>query len=341
MTTFDTRAEVTTRADVSAKAESRAHFHDVLRTLSEGSVNRSFDAYGDIDWDGPGMEVDRTDRRWILPSAIDGLASTQWYQEQTVERQIEIGMWRQANVVKVGLQFENILIRGLQHYTFKLANFNPEFRYCVHEAKEECNHTLMFQELVNRIGIDVPGMPYAMRKLHWLIPLAAGPFKIAFWFGILGGEEPIDHIQKAMLRSDVDLPPVLTRVMQIHVAEEARHISFAHEFIENRILATGPVMRWLLQISTPITMRLLCNWIARPPRAMKNEFNIPTDVWREAYVKGPEWRNLLVEVFGDIRKLVTDVGLMGRTGKIVWKLCRISGKPSRFRSQPSHYLNAA
>ena len=45
--------------------------------------------------------------------------------------------------------------------------------------------------------------------------------------GILGGEEPIDHYQKAMLRDGGELPPAMQRAMEIHIAEEARHISFA------------------------------------------------------------------------------------------------------------------
>lgn len=69
-----------------------------------------------------------------------------WYQAQSRERQIEIGMWRQANVAKVGLHFESILIRGLMNYTFWMPNGSPEYRYCLHESVEECNHTMMFQE---------------------------------------------------------------------------------------------------------------------------------------------------------------------------------------------------
>ena len=103
------------------------------------------------------------DDRWILPGT-DPIGNHPWYRSQSRERQIEIGMWRQANVAKVGLHFENILIRGLMEYSFWVPNGSPEYRYCLHEAVEECNHTLMFQEMVNRIGKDVPGMP---RLLKW------------------------------------------------------------------------------------------------------------------------------------------------------------------------------
>ena len=131
---------------------------EMLNTLSEGSVRRNFNPYTDIDWNSPEFAVIDNDPRWILPKT-DPLGRHSWYQSQPQERQIEIGMWRQANVAKVGLHFESILIRGLMEYAFWVPNGSPEYRYCLHEAVEECNHTMMFQEMVNHIGADVPGMP--------------------------------------------------------------------------------------------------------------------------------------------------------------------------------------
>jgi len=204
-----------------------------LATLSEGSVRRNFNPYTDIAWDSPEFAVVPNDPRWILPDT-DPLGGHPWYQAQSQERQIEIGMWRQANVAKVGLHFENILIRGLMEYAFWVPNGSPEFRYCTHEAIEEGNHTLMFQEMVNHMGVDVPGMPKLLKWIQPLIPLAAGPAPIPFFFGVLAGEEPIDHTQKNILREGTELHPIMERVMAIHVAEEARHISFAHEYLHKR-----------------------------------------------------------------------------------------------------------
>ncbi|WP_131812183.1 AurF N-oxygenase family protein, partial [Mycolicibacterium conceptionense] len=183
-------------------------YTDMLSTLSEGSVRRNFNPYKDIEWDSPEFAVIPNDPRWILP-ATDPMGGHRWYQAQPVERQIEIGMWRQANVAKVGLHFENILIRGLMEYSFWVPNGSPEYRYCLHESVEECNHTLMFQEMVNRIGMDVPGMPRLLKWLQPLIPLAAGPLPIPFFFGVLAGEEPIDHTQKNVLREGKALHPIM------------------------------------------------------------------------------------------------------------------------------------
>ena len=133
-----------------------AQYVDTLTTLSEGSVRRNFNPYTDIDWDSAEFAVTPDDERWILPGT-DPLGKHPWYQAQSRERQIEIGMWRQANVAKVGLHFESILIRGLMNYAFWVPNGSPEYRYCLHESVEECNHTLMFQEMVNRIGARFGG----------------------------------------------------------------------------------------------------------------------------------------------------------------------------------------
>jgi P-aminobenzoate N-oxygenase AurF len=317
-------------------------YTDMLATLSEGSVRRNFNPYTDIDWDSPEFAVIDNDERWILP-ATDPLGRHPWYKAQSVERQIEIGMWRQANVAKVGLHFESILIRGLMEYAFWTPNGSSEYRYCLHEAVEECNHTLMFQEMVNRIGADVPGMPRLLKWVQPLIPLVAGPLPIPFWFGILAGEEPIDHTQKNVLREGKMLHPIMERVMAIHVAEEARHISFAHEYLRKRIPHLSRRKRFWLSIYVPLIMRVLCSAIIVPPRAFWNEFDIPRLVRKEVFFKSPESRQMLRDMFGDVRMLCRDTGLINPIAKLMWRICKIDGRPSRYRSEPQrqHVVAAA
>ena len=260
-----------------------------------------------------------------------------WYRAQSIERQIEIGQWRQANVAKVGLQFESILVRGLMNYSFWVPNGSPEYRYLLHESVEECNHTMMFQETVNRIGADVPGMPRLLRWLSPLIPLAAGPLPIPFFFGVLAGEEPIDHTQKNVLREGGEgreIHPIMERVMAIHVAEEARHISFAHEYLRKRLPRLSGRQRFLLSLHVPIIMRVFCRAIMVPPRSFFRQFGIPRGVRKELFFRAPESRQLLRDMFADVRMLCHDTGLMNPAAKLVWRMCKIDGAPSRFRSEP-------
>lgn len=307
---------------------------DLLNTLSEGSVRRSFNPYTDIVWDAPEFAVVPNDTRWVLPGS-DLIGRHPWYTSQPIERRIEIGMWRQANIVKVGQQFESMLIRGLLNYAFWVPNGSPEYRYCLHESVEECNHTMMFQEMVNRIGDDVPGMSRVLRWLSQFIPLAAGPLPIVFFFGVLAGEEPIDHTQKDVLREGKALHPIMERVMAIHVAEEARHISFAHEYLRRRVPNMPRRKRFWLSLHVPIIMRVLCQAIVKPPKSFWTEFDIPSSVRKEVFFQSPESRQYLRDMFGDVRMLCHQTGLMNPVAKLIWRICKIDGQPNRYRSEPA------
>jgi len=182
--------------------------------------------------------------------------------------------------------------------------------------------------------------------LKWVqpfIPLVAGPMPIPFWFGILAGEEPIDHTQKNVLREGKALHPIMERVMAIHVAEEARHISFAHEYLHKRVPNLSRAKRFWLSLYVPVVMRVLCSAIIVPPRAFWKEFDIPRSVRKEIFFKSPESRKMLRDMFGDVRMLCSETGLMNPVAKLIWRICRINGDASRYRSEPQrqHLVSVA
>ncbi|MDL9945786.1 diiron oxygenase [Gordonia sp. ABSL11-1] len=319
-----------------AKSTTDDDYTQVLDDLSAASVHRNFDPYVDIDWDAPHMAITEDDPRWILSYEVDPIGRHPWYQQLPQAKQIEIGMWRQANVAKVGLQFESILIRGLMQYSFKLPNGAKEFRYTTHESKEECNHTLMFQEFVNRTGMDVPGAKVGYRLISPFVPLASTLFPTIFFFGVLGGEEPIDHIQKDFLRTRASLHPTMAAVMQLHVAEEARHISFAHHLLRETVPRKGRFQRFLLSLMFPLTMRILCGAIVVPPKSFQKRFDVPDEVMRDIFWRSDESKKFLRNVFGDVRMLGDQCGLMNPLSRVLWKILGIGGRPSRFRSEPTY-----
>ncbi|MBL1074628.1 diiron oxygenase [Nocardia sp. 2] len=323
----------TTPTDDPVVAEALEYANKLL-LLSEGSVNRSFDPYEDIDWENPDFDANTKPERWILPGSADPLGRHPWYMALTDEQKIEIGKYRQANVAKVGLQFESILISGMVNHTFSLANGDPEFRYCTHEMAEELNHTLMFQEMVNRIGADVPGMGPLVRQLRHLGVPVAVMFPNLFFMAVLAGEEPIDHIQKQILRSGEEVHPIMRGVMSIHVAEEARHISFAHEFLKHHVPEQGAPQRFVLSIAMPIVMFILGRSIATPPKKFFQEFDIPEKVRKELFYGSKEAKQVFADYFIDVRALAHEIGLMNPIAKRVWKVLGIDGPASRYRSEP-------
>jgi hypothetical protein len=316
--------------DVSADSDYAA----TLTSLSDASV-RHFNPYTDVDWEAPVFTVTENDPRWVL-STSDPLGSHPWYQSQPLEKRVAIGMWRQANMAKVGTQFEGILVRGLLHYAFWVPNGSPEYRYCVHESIEECSHSLMFQEIVNRIGVDVPGMPRWLRVLSPVVPFYAGPLPNAFFFGVLAGEVPFDYLQTNLLREPEprSLHPIMQDLIAIHVAEEARHISFAHEYLHRRVPRLMWLTRFWLSLYVPVVMRMLGQAMVVPPRRFFRQFDIPRSVRRELYSGAPDSRQTLRNMFGDIRMLCDELGLMNPFALMMWRMCRINGPASRYRSEP-------
>ena len=314
-------------------------YREMLDVLSEGSVRRNFDPYLDIDWDSAEFQMSPDDPRWVLPD-YHPLGGTTWYQNLPLERQIRVGHHISINAVKVGAAFESILIRGMMQFIIKMPNNSVEFRYCLHEITEECNHIQMFQELVNRSGADVPGMRKDFRLASPVIGMLGASMPLIFFVGILAGEEPIDHWQKEVIRQGADVPPAVLRTMEIHIAEEARHISFAHHFLRQHYPNQSRLTKWLVAVSTPIAMRWLAGVIMAPPRGLAADLGIPRSVVKEAYWDGPVGSEQLSAYFGDVRMLATELGMMNRASTFLWKKLRIDGAVSRFRGEPDRAVKA-
>ncbi|HUM00170.1 MAG TPA: diiron oxygenase, partial [Mycobacterium sp.] len=130
------------------------------------------------------------------------------------------------------------------------------------------------------------------------------------------------------------LHPIMERVMAIHVAEEARHISFAHEYLRKRLPHLRRRQRFILSLHVPIIMRVLCQAIIVPPHSFFCEFGIPREVRKELFFRAPESRRMLQDMFADVRMLCENTGMMTRPAKLMWRICKIDGPPSRYRSEP-------
>jgi hypothetical protein len=302
-------------------------FTELVQRLSRQSVTKHFDAYTDIPWDDPEYQIDPTDPRWELDSDA-GLGATQWYREQPQAVRARIGLHLIAANMKAGLQFESILKRGLLEYAFLLPDGSPEFRYVYHEVIEEAQHSLMFQEFVNRTGLAAPGLrwdlKFGARRVLWI----ARRFPELFFVFVLGGEDPIDHVQRTALRSERELHPLLERIMRIHVTEEARHLSFARMYLRNRVSSLGWFHRQAIAIEAPTILAVMASVMMRPPGTIVREYNIPKDVVAEAYGRGSASRDLTRQSLRKVRDLLVDLELVTRPAKFLWRVFGIWDEPA-------------
>src|SRR6188508_3155121 len=81
---------------------------EVATRLINGSVRRSYEPEVAIDWEAPLVEG-----KYFLPKEVISLYGTAYWEELTEEQRIALSREELANVLSVGLWFENILNRGL------------------------------------------------------------------------------------------------------------------------------------------------------------------------------------------------------------------------------------
>ena len=297
-------------------------FTTMVARLSRLSVDKHFDAYADVDWDAPDMALDPADPRLELPP-FDPLARTEWYRSQPPEVRARIGLYRYGACMKIGWHFENLLQRGLLGYASRLPNGALEFRYAHHELIEESQHTLMFQEFVNRSGLPIEGLGRGMRAIAPLVVPLGRWFPGLFFFFVLGGEDPIDHVQRQTLARGTELHPLVERIIRIHVAEEARHLSFARHYLRRRIPRLGWIRRQIIGIAIPIILGVMARMMLAPSRAMIRHFQIPRSVVDEAYRHDPIARATTQDSLAKVRNLATELRLVNRVNWLIWKAFKI------------------
>ena len=310
------------------KRSKKESYLELVQRLSVQSVRKYYTAYEDIDWDAPEMQIDRHDPRFEL-SQDEVLGATEWYKAQPQSVRAEIGLCGVVNSMKMGVVFESVLKRGLLEFAFRLPNRSPEFRYAYHEVIEEAQHSLMFQEFINRSGEDPGGLPWDIELGTRQVVRLGRVFPELFFFFVLGGEEPIDFAQKRSLRGGHVPHPLLKRVMQIHITEEARHLCFARNYLEQRVPKLGWFARLRLMIAVPFILGAMARMMLEPSRSMIRRFSIPASVVREAYKKNPEHKRRVRESLAGVAKLCIELGLIKKWSVGFWRFMGL-GNPFRY-----------
>ena len=294
----------------------------LLSKLSESSVEKHFDAYADVAWDHPAHQIDPTDPRWEK-SADDVLGATEWYRAQPQAVRARLGLHHIVTQMKTGIEFEAVLSHGLLNFTTTLPNGAPEFRYAYHELIEEGQHSLMFQEFVNRSGLEVHGLRGLDALGARIVPRFGRTFPELFFLFVLGGEAPIDHVQRRELRRGVT-HPLLRRVMQIHVTEEARHLCFARSYLLENVPKLGAFRRFQLKVRTPFILAAMTQQMLRPSAHLVKEYDIPDSVVREAYTQNPVHRERTLDSIASVRELCHKMGLITPRFLKLWQALGIA-----------------
>jgi hypothetical protein len=183
----------------------------------------------------------------------------------------------------------------------------------------------MFQEFVNRTGYDAPGMNRGdAPAMRWIINLGR-KFPQLFFLFVLGGEDPIDYVQRRELRSEREIHPLLERIMRIHVTEEARHLSFARHYLKRTVPTLSKPRKAQLGIFAPLILGQMAQLMLKPSRKLVQRYDIPKDVIDAAYTNNPMHHEETVASLQKVKKLCVDLGLVKFPYNRIWKRFGLDG----------------
>lgn len=308
---------MTTTESAPVTAEKKQSWEDiragrtaVARRLLNGSSNRSYDPIIDVDYDAP-----LVDGKYFLPPKVVTLYGTELWEQMTDEQRIELSRQEMANILSVGIWFENLLNRALLIRLMREDPAAATTHYSLTEMGDECRHMTMFGKAIERSGTRA----YAMRRwqrgaMHVLPLLMRGTM---MWVITLVGEELFDAIQRE-IKDDPELQPMVARLMQIHVTEEARHIGFARDGIVRR----APIRsNWETFVSAnlhglagPVFRRLFTN----PEMYARAGLRDPREAAAIAR-KNPHFNAVQVASFAPLSTFLKQNGLMGPMATRMWR----------------------
>jgi hypothetical protein len=296
----------------------REPYDALLARLSRQSVHKRYECFRDIDWDSPSLQITHDDPRWEL-GPEDPLGASSWYRGRPAAERARIGLYRVATFMKIGVQFENVLSRGLLAFLTTRADDSPEHRYAYHELIEESHHSMIFSEFIRRTGLHVPGLAGRWRRLGDAVPALGRAFPELFFVFVLGGEDPIDQAQRAALTNGRELHPLLRRIAQIHVTEEARHLCFARSFLREHVPQLTANRRRALATLAPVVLRLLAELMLRPSPHLVRELLVPPSVIATAFTRNPRHRQAVMAALAEVRTLVDELGLITPLTEPLWR----------------------
>ena len=152
-------------------------------------------------------------------------------------------------------------------------------------------------------------------------------FPTLFFLFVLGGEDPVDHLQRRVLSdADTRLHPLVERIMRIHTTEEARHLSFARKYLQRTAPELGFFRRLQLAIVAPPVLGIMARLMLLPTGDLVRHFGVPRSVVRGAN-RSPAGRQLLKDSVAKTRKLWVELGLVGPFSKVLWKAVGLWDRP--------------
>jgi P-aminobenzoate N-oxygenase AurF len=284
----------------------------LVERLSDAAVEKSFDPIKDIYWDEP-FDLER----FYMPEEDLSLYGTPVYEALTREEKVRLSLHEAASLMATGIWFENILKHKFLDYLYDASPQDANFRFMLHEVADECHHSMMFGEFVRRSG--APFYPvrwwakWAGQLMKEVVP------KASVFIGILAAEELMDYFNRSAM-TNAEIHPTVRRISQIHVIEEARHISYAKNYLTSEVAKLRGIARARVLAGAPVITAVIVSQIVSPE--VYSTLGLPADAHRQA-LDSPHRRRLLEAAGAKFMAFLEEIGVVTRYTRPAWRLTRL------------------
>lgn len=181
----------------------------------------------------------RLDEYW-LPAEAMSLHGLPEFMRLPEPQRMRLSQYEFLNFLEAGLWLEGMFMERIARSLAHRSSDRTALRYRLHELREEAGHSLMFLELMERSGLYIPAHCRRSVPLAHMFGRYAPIESLAFWLAVLIGEEIPDRLNRYIRRNGHAVCPVVIEMSTAHMIDEARHINYARQLIDERLNGVGP-----------------------------------------------------------------------------------------------------
>ncbi|MEO1768046.1 diiron oxygenase [Thiobacter aerophilum] len=210
----------------------------VLQQLN--AVSETYrDPLAAVDW--PRLSA----QTWWLPPDCLSLAGIAAFEDLPEPMRRRLSHYEFLHWLQVGLWLERLFLartaRGLNDAV------NPlDYAARLHELREEAGHSLLFLKFMEVCGLNLAGgafrPPRRLTVLGKLAPVNSPLFRLA----VVVGEEVPDKFNRRIRAQAHGIDPVVARVINLHMMDEARHVARGRLLAEEALARAGRLRRQML-----------------------------------------------------------------------------------------------
>ena len=294
---------------VPEEVEWRDSREKVATRLLKASADKSYDPRVDVDWDSP-FEPDK----FFLCEQHVSLYGTPLWDRMSLEQRIELSKHESASWLSAGIAFEMQLDAFLLRHAFVRDPTSNHVRYALTEIEDECRHSLMFSQMIEKMATPLYCFQPTLRKVVWNAQFFGT--EITAFIGTLIVEEFLDAAQRQIMRDEA-VQPIVRQVTTIHVVEEARHVSYARSELARQVQRISPTRLALVRQLTAFMASGIYKMLVDP--AVYRSVGIEPKVALAAVKASPHRAQFRRDLTARTFRNFYELGLVGGRSAKIWR----------------------